>query len=260
MAGPGFGVTATHRRAAVVSGGGTGIGRAVARTLAAEGADVTIIGRREEVLKETADALNTELGAERVRAVTADLREPDAVAAVAERIAAVTPVVDVLVNNAGGNFAPVARTDLAGIREDWAINIAGNVLPTVLLTHALRPALRRPGARIITITSIAAFRGPATYGGSKAALHSWAAELTAQLAPEGITVNCVAPGYVADTEFYGARMNGEFHAGRARQALTGNGGVPEDVAGMVAYLAAPGTGHVTGQVLQINGGALLGRG
>lgn len=260
MAEPGFGMTTTPRRAAVVSGGGTGIGQAVARTLAAQGTEVTIVGRREQVLKEAADAINTGLGAERVRAVTADLREPDAVAAVAERIAGVTPAIDVLVNNAGGNFAPVAQTDLAGIRQDWAVNIAGNVLPTVLLTHALRPVLRRPGARIITITSIAAFRGPATYGGSKAALHSWAADLATQLAPEGITVNCVAPGYVAGTEFYGARMNAEFHAGRARQAITGNGGTPEDVAGMVAYLAAPGTGHVTGQVLQINGGALFGRG
>ena len=69
----------------------------------------------------------------------------------------------------------------------------------MLLTHALLPRIRRPGGRIVTIGSIAAFRGPATYGGAKAALHPWSAELSVALAPEGISVNVVAPGFVADT-------------------------------------------------------------
>jgi 3-oxoacyl-[acyl-carrier protein] reductase len=112
----------------------------------------------------------------------------------------------------------------------------------------------------VTVTSVAAFRGPATDGGSKAALHPWSAELATALAPEGVTVNVVAPGYIPDTEFYGARMSPEFDAGRAAQAPMGRGGTPAEVAAAVRYLASAEAGFVTGQILQINGGALFGRG
>lgn len=247
-------------RLAVVSGGGTGIGRAVAAALAAEGAEVVIIGRRDEPLRRATDEINAAVGAARVRPARADLCEPDQVAAVAALITAGGRQVDVLVNNAGGNFAPTAATDLAGMRRDWLTNITGNVLPTVLLTQALLPGIRRPGGRIVTITSIAAMRGPASYGGSKAALHPWSAELAAQLAPAGITVNVVAPGYIPATEFYGERMSPEFHAGRAAQNPMNRGGEPEEVAATVAHLASARAGFLTGQIIQINGGALAGRG
>jgi 3-oxoacyl-[acyl-carrier protein] reductase len=246
-------------RVAVVSGGGTGIGRAIARALAADGDRVFVLGRREEVLARAAAELNAELRDARVEPICADLREPAAVAAAAERIAAEGPV-DALVNNAGGNFAAHPADDLEGLRDQWRTNFEGNVLPAVLLTHALLPCLRRPGGRIVTITSIAAFRGPATYGGAKAALHAWSAELGAALAPEGIAVNAVAPGYVTDTEFYGERMNGDFHADRCSRAPAGRGAAPAEIAALVRYLAGPDAGFVTGQIVQANGGALLGRG
>jgi 3-oxoacyl-[acyl-carrier protein] reductase len=169
-------------------------------------------------------------------------------------------VVDVVVNDAGGNFAPFPAQDLEGIRADWLANVEGNVLPAVLLTHALLPLLRRPGGRIVTIGSIAAFRGPATYGGAKAALHPWSAELATALAPEGIAVNVVAPGYVTETEFYGERMGPELHADRSARAPARRGAEPEEIAALVAYLASASAGFVTGQIVQANGGALLGRG
>lgn len=253
-------MTGGHRLA-VVSGGGTGIGRAVTAALAADGADVVIIGRRLGPLVDSADAANKAAGADRVRCLLADLREPADVGRVADEIVAGNGGhVDVLVNNAGGNFAPKPAEDLAGMADDWLVNITGNVFPVVLLTQALLPALRRPGGRIITITSIAAFRGPPTYGGSKAALHSWNAALASQLAGDGITVNAVAPGYVAGTEFYRERMSPEFHAGRARQSPMNRGGSVEEIGATVTYLASELAGYVTGQIIQVNGGALLGRG
>jgi 3-oxoacyl-[acyl-carrier protein] reductase len=247
-------------RLAVVSGGGTGIGRAVAAALAAGGDDVVVLGRRSGPLADTAADLNETAGAARVRPVTADLSEPAQVERAAREITAAGRAVDVLVNNAGGNVAPDAAGDLAGVRDDWLANIGANVFPAVLLTQALLPAMRRPGGRIVTVTSIAAFRGPATYGGAKAALHPWSAELAVRLAPEGITVNVVAPGYVEGTEFYGERMSPGFHAGRARRAPMGRGGGTAEVAATVAHLAGPEAGFLTGQIVQINGGALLGRG
>jgi len=247
-------------RLVVVSGGGTGIGRAVAAAFAAAGDEVVILGRRPGPLAEAAEKINAAAGAERVRAHPADLTEPDQVRAAAADITAGGRRVDVLVNNAGGNVAPAPPDSLERIRADWEANIAGNVLPAVLLTAALLPALRRPGGRIVTVTSIAAFRGPATYGGAKAALHPWAAELATALGPEGVTVNVVAPGYVPDTEFYGARMSSEFDAGRVAQTLVGRGGTPAEVAAAVTYLASADAGFVTGQILQINGGARPGVG
>jgi 3-oxoacyl-[acyl-carrier protein] reductase len=247
-------------RLAVVSGGGTGIGRAVAAALAAEGDDVVVLGRRPEPLTAAAAEINETTGAWRVRPVTADLSSPQSVERAAAAITADGREVDVLVNNAGGNVAPSAATDLAGVRDDWLANVAGNVFPVVLLTQALLPSLRRPGGRLVTVTSIAAFRGPATYGGAKAALHPWSAELAVRLAPEGVTVNVVAPGYVEGTEFYGERMSPEFHAGRAKRAPMGRGGAVDEIAATVAHLAAPSAGFLTGQVIQVNGGALLGRG
>ncbi|WP_026211814.1 SDR family NAD(P)-dependent oxidoreductase [Longispora albida] len=240
-------------RLAVVSGGGTGIGRAVAAALAAEGSEVVVVGRRPEPLAAVAAGLPG------VRAVTADLTDPAQVARAAKEIGG---PVDVLVNNAGGNFAPAPPEpgDLETLRAQWLANVTGNVLPVVLLTEALLPVLSRPGGRIVTITSVAAFRGPATYGGSKAALHPWSAELAARLAPEGVTVNVVAPGYIPETEFYGERMNAEFHAGRSAQSPSGRGGTPAEVAATVAHLASPLAGFLTGQIIQINGGAIPGRG
>lgn len=245
-------------RRAVVSGGGTGIGKAVAARMAREGCAVVIVGRRAEVLAKAAAEVNAELPEPLVSTDTADLTEPEQVRQLADRLVAAGPV-DVLVNNAGGNFGG-SGGDLAAVAAAWEADVRGNVLPSVLLTTALLPAFARPGGRIVVMSSIAGLRGPGSYGGAKAALHAWALGLAGRLAGDGVTVNVVAPGFVPDTEFWTGRLTDDLVADRLSQIPAGRAGTPEDVAAAVAYLTAPDAGWTTGQILQVNGGTLLGRG
>ncbi|TWS25139.1 SDR family oxidoreductase [Tsukamurella sputi] len=247
-------------RRAVVTGGGTGIGRAIAHRLAADGDAVLIVGRRAAVLEETAAAINAEVGAERVSVEVADLTEPSDVGALADRLGS-AGTVDILVNNVGGNPArDGAPGDLAGVADSYATIFRLNTITAVLATEALRPHLARPGGRVISISSIAGLRGPGAYGAAKAALHAWSAGIAMELAPEGITVNVVAPGFVPATEFWTDRLTDELHDTRVAQIPAGRPGTPDEVAAAVSYLAAPDAGWTTGQILQVNGGTLLGRG
>ncbi|BEK85445.1 SDR family NAD(P)-dependent oxidoreductase [Nocardia seriolae] len=245
-------------RRAIVTGGGTGIGRAVAHRLAADGNTVVIVGRRPETLEFAAEKINAEIGSDQVAVAVADLTDPDQVRALAERLSADGDL-DVLVTNAGG--APRTTAEgLEGVTATFLDNFRMNVITAVLPTEALLPYLARPGGRIISVSSIAALRGVGAYAASKAALHGWALGLAHQLAPQGITVNVVAPGYIPDTEFWVDRWNQDAHDRRVAQIPIGRAGIPEDVAAGIAYLAAPDAGWTTGQILQINGGTLFGRG
>ena len=244
------------RPQAVISGGGSGIGLASALRLARDGFDLVILGRREGVLQEAAERIRTEAPQARVQVVVADLQDPAAV----ERAAAeIHGDVDVLMNNAGGNVLDRGE-GLAGIAANYEDNFRLNALTAVLFTEALLPRITRPGGRIISISSIAALRGANGYGAAKAAIHGWMMGLAAELAPEGVTVNAIAPGYVPDTGFWDGRRTPEIVASRLAQVPMNRPGTPDEVAGAVSYLAGPEGGWTTGQILQVNGGALFGRG
>jgi 3-oxoacyl-[acyl-carrier protein] reductase len=134
-------------------------------------------------------------------------------------------------------------------------------MSAALLTEAVVNRLKRPGGRVINVSSIAALRGGGVaYASTKAAILGLTYTLASELGPAGITVNAVAPGYVTSTEFFGDSMTAQRHDNLVAQTLTGRASLPDDVAAAILYLASPDAGQVTGQVLQVNGGALMGRG
>jgi 3-oxoacyl-[acyl-carrier protein] reductase len=249
----------TATRNVVVTGGGTGIGFEIARTFALSGAAVTITGRRTDVLSDAAGRIGA-------RAVAFDASDPKAVAAA---LGDLPDRVDVLVNNAGGNTDlsdagqpaqadPTTAEGLDALAQQWQANLDANVLSAVLVTAALASRLA-DHARVINFSSIAARNGADSYGAAKAAVEAWTASLAADLGPRGITVNVVSPGLVLDTEFFRGRMTPDGIERRVAATRNGRPGTPADIAATVDFLASPGAGHITGQVIHVNGGAYLGR-
>jgi len=168
--------------------------------------------------------------------------------------------VDVLVLNAGGSFG-TGGDALAEVAEDWRTDFEGNVLTTVLLGEALVPHLTTGAARVVAVSSVAGFRGAGSYGAAKSAVNNWVWWMSGRLAPQGITVNAVAPGFVPDTEFWTARLAADPNLAGNRIAgiPMGRAGTPQEVAEAVAHLTSDGAGWTTGQILGINGGVVLGR-
>lgn len=245
-------------RLAVVTGGGTGLGAAIAERFATDGDDVVITGRRADALTSTADRINASLGRTAVTTHACDLAEPSQVEELAAAVAA-RGLIDVLVANAGGGSTR-AGADLAETARLTTDLFTLNVLTAVLTIEAFRPHLRRPGARVITMSSIAGVRGGGTYGAMKGAISSLTLGLAAELGPDGITVNALAPGFVPDTGFWEGRLTDAAVDQRVRPTLLGRSGLPSEVADAASYLAGPGAAWTTGQILQVNGGASLGRG
>ncbi|MFE7134825.1 SDR family NAD(P)-dependent oxidoreductase [Streptomyces sp. NPDC057638] len=242
-------------RTVVISGGGTGIGFAAAEVFAADGDRVVLLGRREEVLARAAARLP---GAAH-HAV--DLTEPERVRRAAAFVEREYGTVDVLVHSAGGNGTLEERGEYADpletLAHEWALNFRLNTLTAVLLTEALRDHLATPGGRVLFLGSIAAYRGSGlpAYAAAKAALHPYAFGLARELGPRGVTVNVVAPGLVEETEFFGAAIPEETVRRRVAETATGRVARPGDVAQTLHWLASSAAGHITAQVVQVNGGA-----
>ncbi|MGW7515647.1 SDR family NAD(P)-dependent oxidoreductase [Streptomyces sp. NPDC054796] len=239
-------------RHVLVTGGGTGIGRAVAARFASRGDRVTVTGRRAAPL----EAAAKETGAE---PVVCDHTDPEQLAALLERLPA---RVGVLVNNAGGQTDFGAPGDegeggasgLASYARRFRANLEANLITAALTTHALADRLAEGGA-VIHLGSIAADKGNGAYGAAKAGLAAWNVGLARELGVRGITANVVAPGYIAETEFFGDALTGERRNQLVADTALKRAGVPEDVAETVAFLASEGGRHITGQVIAVNGGA-----
>lgn len=235
------------RPTVIVTGGGTGIGRAVAARFAADDAEVIITGRRAEVLARTADQIEG-----KVRAVELDCTEPRTVQQFADREITRTTV---LVNNAGGNtdFDRTTPGDLPQLAAAWRQNLESNLISAVLMTEALLPTMAE-GASIVSIGSIAADKGAGSYGAAKAGLASWNIDLARRVGTRGITANVVSPGYIADTEFFRDALTDDRKAGLIEAAMTKRAGDPTDIAETVAFLASPAARQITAQTLAVNGG------
>ena len=238
-------------RRALVTGASGGIGGAIARALHGQGAAVTLSGTREGPL----EALRDELG-ERAHAATCDLGDAESVEALPKRAAELMGGVDVLVNNAG-----VTRDQLfmRMSDEDWETVLRVNLTAAFRLSRGvLRGMMKARWGRIVSVTSVVGATGnpgQGNYAASKAGLVGMSKSLAAEVAGRGVTVNCVAPGFIetamtADLpEAQKERLLGAIPAGRM--------GSPEEIAGCVTFLATPEAGYVTGAVLHANGGMAM---
>ena len=238
-------------KVALVTGATGGIGGAIAKSLHAQGATVVLSGTRAEAL----EALQSELGS-RAYVVAANLADAASVEALPKSAEAAAGAIAILVNNAG-----ITRDNLFMRMkdEDWDQVIAVNLTSAFRLSRAvIRGMMKKRWGRIISITSIVGSTGnpgQASYVAAKAGLAGMTKSLAAEVASRNITVNCVAPGFIATpmTDV----LNDAQKSGLLARIPAGHMGAPGDVAAAVVYLAGEEAGYVTGQTVHVNGGLAM---
>ncbi|HEX5189300.1 MAG TPA: SDR family oxidoreductase [Streptosporangiaceae bacterium] len=244
-------------RAVLITGGSRGIGRAIAAEFAAAGDRVAVHHRDSAGL---ADRLVADLSGSGHAVVQADLADPDAVRAMVDRAASVLGGLDVLVNNAGV-FTPHPITDVSyeQWQDQWRATLAVNLIGAANAAWCAVQHMKGRGGRIINVSSRGAYRGephsPA-YGASKAGLNSLGQSLARALAPHGIAVMSVAPGFVA-TDMTNEHLKPPRGDEIRAQSPFGRVAEPEEIAAAVVYLASPKAEWASGAVLDLNGASYL---
>lgn len=240
-------------RNALVTGGSSGIGRAIAGALARAGASVVVVARREAELAATVD----ELTADGCRAAWAgaDLGSREGVRAAAEKAAGVFGEPDILVNSAGINLRPA----MGELGEDvWDTTMAVNLEAPFLLGQRFGPGMAERGfGRIIHVTSQQAHRAfvqSGVYGVSKGALESLARSQAEAWSPYGVTCNTLVPGFVMTPLNERLSSDPEKVAALAARTMVGRNGLADDFAGAAVFLASRASAYVTGQALFVDGG------
>ena len=238
-------------KSALVTGASGGIGADIARALHAAGATVGLSGTRVEPL----EALAAELGG-RAHVLPCNLSDVEAVEGLVKRAAEAMGAVDILVNNAG-----ITRDGLVMRMSDadWQAVIDVNLTATFRLCRGvLRGMMKARWGRIVNISSVVGATGnpgQGNYAAAKAGLVGMSKSLAYEVASRGITVNCVAPGFIetAMTD----KLNDEQKAKILTQIPAGRMGAAEEIAAAVLYLASPEAGYVTGTTLSVNGGMAM---
>ena len=246
----------------VVTGGGTGIGRAIALRFAADGASVAVLGRRPGPLEETISMTADNADAHHL-VVPTDISSVDSVSKASDIISSEYPRVDVLVNNAG-----VARSadPVEAPLDEWMFPIRVNMMGAIHCVRAFAPMMQS-GGRIINVTSIHKDRvekGCSAYATAKGALTQYTKAMALEFADRGILVNAIAPGFTdtpmsrdesgvseLQTEWFDQNYVSGHHLPLRRA------GRPEEVAGVAAFLAGPDATYITGETITVDGGLTI---
>jgi gluconate 5-dehydrogenase len=240
-------------RVALVTGGSSGIGRAMARALALAGARVVLLARREEPLAETAAALR----AENCEAAWASADLADRAAVLRGAAAAAVPFgePDIVVNAAGVNIRP-PLTDLTPV--EWDTLMAVNLTAPFLLGQRFGPAMARRGwGRILNVASqqaVRAFGNSGGYGAAKAGLAGLTRSQSEAWAPRGVCCNAIVPGFVATPLTAEVAADPVRSAALAARTMIGRNGEPADFEGVAVFLASRASDYVTGQMIFVDGG------
>ncbi|MDG2122045.1 MAG: SDR family NAD(P)-dependent oxidoreductase [Verrucomicrobiales bacterium] len=240
---------------AVITGGGTGLGKAMAACMCAAGATVVITGRREEPLRETV----AELG-DRARYYVFDVTEVDSCPNLIARISDEVGVPKILVNNAGVHLK---KTAIETGDDEFSRVLQTHLNGALGMTRAVVPGMiDAGGGSVLFISSMTAYMGMplvVAYSAAKSAVKGMVYTLSAELAPKGIRVNALAPGWI-DTEMVRKALGGDEERRRKVMGRIQNGklGKPEDIGWAAVYLSSPAASYITGLVMPVDGGGHVG--
>jgi 3-oxoacyl-[acyl-carrier protein] reductase len=242
-------------KVAIITGAGRGIGKAIAERLASEGADVVICDIDKEAAERTAEEIRSKYSVKAI-AISADVANEGDVNSMVEETIKNFGRVDFLINNAGITKDSLL---LRMSEEEWDKVIAVDLKSVFLCTRAvIRHMMRQRFGRIVNISSVIGLRGnvgQVNYASAKAGIIGFTKSAARELAGRNITVNAVAPGYI-QTEMT-ERLPQEVKEEMLKQVPLGRPGLPEDVAGVVAFLCSEDASYITGEIIRVDGGMAM---
>jgi len=233
-------------KTALVTGASAGIGRAIAKSLAAEGVKLAVVARRRDLL----ESLQKEIGA-KLAIIEQDLMAEDAAEKIASQALAGLGSVDILVNNAGGSRKFQLHTGEAQWHEALTLNFTRQRQITDRLIDQM---IARKWGRVVNLTGKSEPEGINGAFCAKAAMHSWAKGLSREVGKHGITVNCIPPGRIMSEQIL-RNYTPEYRQWQSEHEIpVGEYGQPEDIADLVCFLASPRARYITGAVIPVDGG------
>jgi 3-oxoacyl-[acyl-carrier protein] reductase len=238
-------------KTALVTGASTGIGRAIAKGLAAEGVALSIAARRRNLLESLGEEI-VSAGGQAPHAVEVDVLDEGAPQRLADAARNALGHIDILVNSAGGSRPPIP---IDAPEEEWHYAMTLNFVRVRQLTHAVLPGMmERRWGRIINISGKSEPDRLIAATPAKAAVHAWSKGLSREVGKHGITVNCIPPGRIMSEQIR-RKYPEEFRAAQsATEIPVGRYGEPEELACLAVFLASPLARYITGAVLPVDGG------